>query len=179
MGDVRWAGHKVNQPGTDPWLIAIGKLIVNFATLEFQTYYWLTQLTQTFPLPSADGRAFFRTRVERILSMAGSRAECAPWGGQIRSAWQKALDLAEFRNSIAHSPLIFLWEKGDESRGPKEVAIVDVRSAVRSDQVAEVTIKLADLHVKLDAIPPVAEELLGLHRSIWPGSDGAASSSAV
>ena len=38
--------NTVNAPFTTPWIAPLGKLVMNFAGIEFQSYLWLAYLTK-------------------------------------------------------------------------------------------------------------------------------------
>jgi hypothetical protein len=160
-----WAGHKINHPGGDPWITAVGKLVVNFGALELQTYFWLAQLHQQFPLPERDMRAFFKPRVDRIRALATADPACHQVLAEIGDNWDAAIDLASFRNRIVHSPLVFVWSGEDRGQAPDRVAVADFKAG--GNPAIEPLVSLADLNAAVDKIPAVALKLEALYRAVW------------
>jgi hypothetical protein len=168
---VRWTGYGVNPSGSDPWLTAIGKLVVNFGALEAQTYFWLAQLRGTVPLPDADMKRLFGPRVDTILSLVPADPHASPHLTGVQDGWDKAKELSKFRNQIAHSPIVFGW-KGPENGAPDFLKVLDFKeggSASGNDPAIELT----TIHQRIDEVATVTEKLFSLYRLIWPSGEGA------
>jgi hypothetical protein len=41
--------------------------------------------------------------------------------------WERALELAKFRNRIAHNPLVFVWEGENTDGSPKYIGLPDLK----------------------------------------------------
>ncbi|MCX6101624.1 MAG: hypothetical protein NTV92_09490, partial [Candidatus Bipolaricaulota bacterium] len=131
MTEIKYAR---NPRFVDRWAPAIGKLILDFGLLELESYLWLLQMPdepQVFPeLP-------FSKRISRIYALVNRQTFDRPWVLAASEAWTKAGDLAELRNSLAHSPLMFGWESAAEEGDPDWIGVVDLRSLGLGKKEAE------------------------------------------
>jgi hypothetical protein len=158
--------YAVNEKGTEPWLRAIGKLIVNFGGIEAQTYLWLVQLHETVPLPTSDNKLLFAPRVARILELAKTHPETTPRFQSVSDAWSVATDLARFRNRIAHNPIMFGWF-GKEEGAPDFMTVLDVKLG-GSPGHDDPSISLRQINDKINETASAAQKLVALYRELWP-----------
>ncbi len=169
---MRWTGYGLNPEGSDPWLVAIGKLIVNFGALEAQTYFWLGALRGAFPLPESDFK-LFGARVDIILDLVKGNAAALAHRRDLEAAWSEARSLATFRNRIAHNPIAFGWSATEEKGPPDFLTVLDFKQA-GSAPAKNPTIDLNDIQRKINEIAATTQKLHALYSSVWPTEEGAA-----
>ena len=152
-----------DSEGTGPWPQVIGKFIINFGLLEFESHMWLLQMSdepQLFP------DMWFTPRVARISVLVDQRAFDEVWKAAAEHSWERARTLANTRNQLAHNPLIFGWTDPAEEGLPDLIGIVNARSFGDGNSAWESTIQLADIIEKTNEVATLVEKLASL-RDAW------------
>lgn len=156
--------YRRDMPFVDRWAKAIGKVILSFGLLEVESHMWLLQMPdepEVFPKDS------FGKRASRIQQLIERFAFDDKWRADAVGAWEKALALAEVRNGLAHSPLLFGGSDLEIDNGePDWIGVVDVRLLGQGKTQAEAQYSLQDIAQTTDAIAELVEELGGL-RNQW------------
>lgn len=152
------SGFKLDDPSTQPWLVAIGKLMLNFGAIELLTYAWIDRLGGD---ADAMKEARFSSRVARIEGLLSSITCTDETRSEVLDAWAAAGELAKFRNSMAHNPLVFGWRGRTEDGPPDFVGLPDFKS--RPSEVASVK-TLIDLRGLEAAINDAARLAQGLEK---------------
>lgn len=152
----------VNHPAAEAISAAVGKLIVNFGAVEFETYVWLACLKEDIEnLPAGK---FFKPRVDTLLE------ELATLDHVDRDAavglWNDALAIAQFRNRIAHSPVFFGWNDPSEEGSPGFLRVLDMKGGLQGGG-AEGTVSLAEINQHVDQTATLAQQLRALRKQIW------------
>jgi hypothetical protein len=113
------AGLTLNRPGGQEWALALGSFMINFGLLEGMTFWWIGDLAKDPELIHLARSSPFSKRVnliERLLERAALSAESR---SAARSSWREAAALSQFRNDLAHNPLVSWWS-GEERQGPPD-----------------------------------------------------------
>ena len=119
--------YRTNPPFSVKWTTSVGKLILNFGALEFETYLWYVQLSEDVKKLPAFQKVFFKNRVEQLIELAQERSYSKDWLEEVYGSWDKALEYAKFRNTIAHSPLTFGWNSQVEEGDPDFIGVLDLK----------------------------------------------------
>lgn len=147
----------------EPWAQLIGKFILNFGLLEFESHMWLLQMSdepQLFP------DEWFAQRVKRISELVDRHAFDAAWKDAAGRSWERAKTLANTRNQLAHNPLLFGWTDPAEEGTPDLIGILDARSLGDGNSAWKSGIPLADIVEKTNEVATLVEELASL-RDAW------------
>lgn len=124
MSRIKYA---VDSPHVRPWTERIGKIILNFSGLEFESVNWLANLAEVddlhpvFMMP-------FASRVQEVMRQIEARASSARWRKEALRAWNESLHLAKVRNQIAHNPVVFAWRTCLEVGEPDFIGIPATRT---------------------------------------------------
>lgn len=167
------AGHKVNEKSTVPMTLSVGKLIVNFGALEFESFRWILRLSDATTLRRA-GEKSFEKRVQCVRKLVKASGAGKPWKTQADAAWKTVLRLQPRRNEIAHNPIWLSWS-GSPEQGPADlILIADVKKAVRSGlTAANRPLRKVELDGYVDEAVRVYEQLSALFRE-WDDAHSAA-----
>jgi len=152
-----------NSRLTDPWACAIGKFVLNFGLLELESHLWLLHMPNN-PLAFPD--LWFSKRISEIQGLVDQRAFTEEWKVSATESWQKALHLAEFRNQVCHSPLMFGWASPVEQGEPDWIGAVDVRLLGQGRKRAESQLSLAGIAQRTGVVASLVKKLSGL-RDAW------------
>jgi len=157
-----FAGHEINPDGAGPTLFAVGKLIVNFGAIEWQTYVWIRRMRGVGPeYDSALGR-MFAGRVEIVEKLVAAAPIDATLRTECLAAWTDARGLATLRNKIAHSPVALVWRNRDAVGPPDGLAILDAKSATGPNRSKHEVLALATLSQAVDQAVGLATRLEAL-----------------
>lgn len=147
----------IGSPHTEPWLVPIGKLAVNFGALELQTYFWIDLLFNGTQVDRAlDER--FKVRVDRILKLLPQKIAEPELVSDVAEAWGEALEIAKFRNSLLHSALVFAYSTSDENRPPDFIGMPDVHQLRMNEPIRPIA-TLAEINSTVDRIVACATRL--------------------
>jgi hypothetical protein len=152
-----------NPQLTDRWARAIGKVVLNFGLLELESHLWLLHMPDE---PLVFPELWFAERVSRIQVLIHQHSFGEIWRASASKSWEKAQELAKFRNRVVHSPLMFGRTNSKEEGEPDWVGVVDVRLLGQGRKQAESQHSLADIVQSTDAIASLVEELSEL-RDAW------------
>jgi len=155
--------HAIVRPLSAVWITRVGKLIINFGALEFETYLWLVQLSEAPEKFPEFSKLRFTQRVEKIMGFVKSRGYSENWKVETQKCWGEALDKAKFRNRIAHSPLTFGWNKEPEEGWPDFIGIVDLQ---QRDSSQNALASKAEMDGAINSIVSLATKLVNL-RTDW------------
>jgi len=152
----------INSPHTEPWLAPIGRLVVNFGALELHSYLWLALLSdenqsEETPIDWGLGQ-FFKQRVDRILLLLPQKLSDIQLVSDATDGWNEALSIAQFRNAVLHSPLVFAYSSPDENGCPDVIGLPDVRQLRKPSPIRPIA-KLADINSAVSRIVSCATRL--------------------
>jgi hypothetical protein len=119
--------YAIDSPVTRPWAARVGQLIINFSSLEFETYLWLVQMSEKPERIPEFAKLKFTRRVELIRAFVEDRAHNPDWKADSFAAWAESLQLAKLRNRIAHNPLMFAWSDGAERGEPDYIGVAEIQ----------------------------------------------------
>jgi len=105
----------------------VGKLVINFGVLEFETYLWLVQLSESPERIPEFTKLRFGQRVKKITDYIESRSYSDTWKEESQKCWIEASERAKFRNKIVHNPLTFGWSGEREEGEPDFIGIPDLQ----------------------------------------------------
>jgi hypothetical protein len=161
-----FGGFVANDPALAPWIDAIGKLIVNFTSIELVTYVWIDKLGDPTLHHSSLGRPFAR-RVDTICELIRRSSAPDSVKANAESMWAKAKAISEFRNNVVHNPVACTWRTRPAS-GPPDFIAIPLMRELRNDPTAVPTIGLDRIRREIDRIadlgPPLQSALDDLLR---------------
>lgn len=152
----------LNHPQTEKITMAIGKLIVNFGYIEYETYLWLACLKDG--LAGLEDAGLFGTRAKRVLTDLSSVTHTLR--DQATDRWNKALDIAKFRNRIAHNAIMFGWSGLDQTGAPDILAVIDIKTGL-SPAGDDPRVTLQEINDFVNQAAALGQELRELRSQIW------------
>ena len=120
--------HAIDPPFLKHWATRIGQLILNFTVLEFESYFWLVQMSEQPDRIPEFTRLTYASRVKEIKRLVRRLAHSSEWENEALAKWNESLDIAKLRNRITHNPLLFSWTSGIEKGEPDLIGIADMKS---------------------------------------------------
>lgn len=148
------------------WAPRIGKLILNFASLEFESYLWLVQLSERHEaIPEFAGKRF-RSRVGDIKKFVDQRAFSDDWKNRALEQWEISLELGKLRNRIAHNPLVFAWSDDAEQEEPDLIGIADMRAREPHGETEGPLMSRENVDATINRIAGLVQRLAAL-RNEW------------
>ena len=163
MSRVRYA---IDSPFSESWATRIGKLILNFASLELESYLWLVQMSEQPELIPKFIKQRFKPRANKIVKYAGDRSFSDQWKVDALRGWRDAIELAELRNRIAHNPLVFAWADDVKKGEPDFIGAPDMHARDRQGEVKDPLMSKADIDAAMNRIADLVSHLASL-RSEW------------
>ena len=124
MSRIKYA---IDSPVTRHWAERVGQLIINFSSLEFETYMWLVQMSEQPERIPDFAKQKFAQRVTLINRYIEDHGYTAKWKTESLVAWTEALELAKLRNRIAHNPLTFAWTNKAERGEPDYIGVTEMQ----------------------------------------------------
>lgn len=151
-----------NHPAAEALSTAVGKLIVNFGAVEYETYVWLACLQGSIENVSVG--QIFRPRVESLLAKLDHLAHQDK--GTAIALWNDAKVIADFRNRIAHNPVFFGWGDPSEVGLPDFLTILDMKGGFQ-EGYAKAMVSLAEINQHVNRTAALAQQLKALRAQIW------------
>ena len=144
----------------DPWVWAIGKLIVNFSSVEFLSYMWIDNLSEGPDLHEKAIKQSFGDRVGVIKGLIEDTGVSAELKKEAIELWDAALSMAGVRNMVAHNPIGFHWDGEEGDRPPDRIAIPIMREVGgASGKEAPTITSLVKLNEAVDMIAELAQSI--------------------
>lgn len=163
-----FTGFELNPKHTDPWVIAIGKFMVNFGGIEWTTFLWIDRLSNDPLLKELTLEMPLARRIGVIRRLLESREPGKKLLNEARSAWGKAEKLAQLRNDIAHNPIVFGWHGPEEKRTPDFIGSLNFRKVKSGAHTTTPLLEFSALNRGIDEAAAIAQKLHELLESIAP-----------
>jgi len=157
--DLFWIDH----PATTEWVGLIGKLLLNFGSIELMAFAWLAALSNKndIVLDLVAEMALGR-RIKLILDLI-PKSELASSSCNIaEKRWKEVQKLSDLRNRVAHNPIVFGWHGAEENGAPKFIGIPNMKKRSIDRLVDLVTLKQA-----VDQTARIAQHLNQQLAEIW------------
>lgn len=147
----------LNHPAAEALSAAVGKLIVNFGAVEYETYVWIACLqgnTENLPVGQ-----FFKPRVESLLAKLDQLKHSEK--GAAIALWNDAKVIAQFRNRIAHNPVFFGWSDPSEEGSPDFLTVLDMKGGFQ-EGYAQAMVSLSEINQHVNRTAALAQQLKAL-----------------
>jgi hypothetical protein len=93
---------------------------LNFGAIEFYSYAWIAELARDDTLLDLALDMPLGRRVDLVVLLANRERMPKRLKAEVRKLWEQVKKIAETRNTVAHSPIVFVW-KGRPAEGPADV----------------------------------------------------------
>jgi len=154
-------GIELNSHKTDDLVFAIGKFIVNFGAAEYLTYILIEELSHDEIVYDLSIDMPLSRRLKLIKDLSLKRKLDKELIDDIKKTINVAEDLAQFRNSIAHNP-IMLSVKNNESSAL--IGIPNMKKAKNKNNVPVASLK--KLNLGIDAVVELVNNLTSVLETI-------------
>ncbi len=156
--------YSIDSSYLGAWPERVGKFILNFSGVEFESYLWLVHLSEKPEMLPTFAKRTFAKRVDEIEELICRRCFSDHWETSALTAWATARNLAKIRNRIAHNPILFGSEHNDPMREPDVIGIPDMKRL--DSERAEPLLSMAELIESSNATTALAKHLEAL-RTEW------------
>lgn len=153
------SGFGINPKGTDPWIWAIGKIMINFGAVEALSYVLIDKLTRDPLLHDLALDMPFKKRISVIEDMIEREDIPEDLKQEANGAWQRASKMADFRNQIAHNPLVFGWHGQERDAPPDFIGVPHLKKMKGQMQRIVPLADIEQLNASVNAIVEVARNL--------------------
>jgi hypothetical protein len=107
----------------------VGGFVINFGAIEVESYEWIRRLSKNGKELEVAMDRNFGPRVRIIRQLLGQATIRESLQLDAKKVWDEAAQLAEFRNVIAHNPIVFVWAGRQAEGEPDAVEVLDYKSA--------------------------------------------------
>jgi hypothetical protein len=157
----------VNPPHGQELIPLVGKLMLNFGTVELQSHLWIDHLSHDDLLVDMALEAPFGRRVDLIHQLIDREQLPPSLKERAHEAWKAASALSEIRNAVAHNPLVWGW-RGPEQGEPDFVGIPVIRK-LKANKNGQVPLLDRDaLSRVVDDVVRVARIIVSLFADVSP-----------
>jgi|GEM_PF-2974734 len=119
--------YDIDPSFVPPWVERIGKAILNFSVIEFESYQWLVQLTEQPEFIEKFTKDNFTKRVSWITKLVLERGFEKEWKIETNNLWARTLVMSQTRNRIAHNPLTYGWTIEPPTGEPDFIDIINMK----------------------------------------------------
>lgn len=132
-------GVVLNPPYMGEWPFLVGQYMLNFGAIELLSFQHLNFLEANRADFNKNLDRLLAARIDRILVLINQSQKISDLDKvEIISLWQDAKELAQWRNRIAHNPVLPTWKPGSDSEHspPDLLGIPDMRQ-LKSSNVSD------------------------------------------
>ena len=146
-------GSRSNVEELKPWADKLGQFLVNFGGLEFATHKYIAMLDADDADPDRVYDWHLAERIKYVIELLTQRRDVDDKGRQLAIRdWNEVLKMCEWRNHIAHNPVLSYWgwDKNPASDPPDGISIPDLRQ-LRHGGGVELTLPVLEELVTVSA----------------------------
>ncbi len=150
-----------NHPDTFPFIEAVGKLILNMGSIEFQSYEWISILQEDPMVLVLARRAKLRDRIEMLKKMIG-RAEFLVESekAEYTELWVSVVKHAEVRNIVAHNGIAMGFPNDDTGQSPHVIGVMNFKPRDKSREAELVSVE--EINGSVNATHEIGAKLVEL-----------------
>ncbi len=149
-------GFVNDDPNTIQWADQIGRMLLNFGTVELQVFFWLETLSDDSEEVIKASKIQFSQRLHRVIKLVKQKGFNKEDEEKILEILRHTEELSKFRNSIAHNPLLFSWVGREPDGKPDNIGVPSFRKS-KSDNTAFTIVPLCSLEKLKRAVDAVHE----------------------
>ena len=154
-----FGGFVPENPEAEHWVRAIGKLVINFTSVEFLSFVWIDTLGRDPLLHEVALERPFAARLDLINRLIDRIEVPDEAKDAAKSAWAEAKKISELRNQVVHNPIAFTW-KTRGAEGPHDfIGIPELRKLRRNESGIVPSISLAQINHAVDYIVDLAPRI--------------------
>ena len=161
-----FAGFEFDNPKTNELVFAVGKLIINFGAVESLTYYLISRLSDDSVDHDNALDQLFVKRFKLIKRLAQQQDMPDQIQSDIETITDSVKVLAEFRNKIAHNPIVQRRNDDNIEHDPSSFFIIDMKSQKGREKSIVDTVTLERLNKGIDAVIELATNLQSVFDSV-------------
>jgi hypothetical protein len=155
-----------------PIVYSIGRLIVTCGCLEMQSYVWIEGFSPGEKEKWRDKKHLFEARRKRVVEIVKGLAIDPLLISCAQTVWGDAKKEMEYRNIVAHSPVIYKYN-GPDAETPHFIKIPDIKSFAEGDlndytqkEIDEATERVHDVNKRLENVRRLIESSIGIEINI-------------
>lgn len=161
-----FAGFEFDNPKSNELVFAVGKLIMNFGAVESLTYYLISRLSEDSDDHDNALDQLFVKRFNLIKHLAQQQNMPDQIRSDIEMITVSVKVLADFRNKIAHNPIVLRRNDDNIEHGPSSFSIIDMKSQKgRGKSIVDV-VTIERLNKGIDAVIELATNLQSILDSV-------------
>lgn len=142
-------GFEVNSHRNDGLVFAIGKYLVNFGAVEYLTYILIEELSHDEIVYELSIDMPLSKRLKLIKDLAVKRKLNEKLLKEIKKIVKVSEELANFRNSIAHNPIMIVEKDNNSAEASALVGVPNMKKAKTKINVPVVS--LGKINAGVDA----------------------------
>lgn len=137
-------GVVLNPPYMGEWPLLVGQYMLNFGAIEWFSFQYLNFLEANRADFNKNLDRLLGPRIDRILLLVEQARNITEADKtEIGSFWTSAKELAQWRNRIAHNPVLPTWKPGSDSdRNPPDLlGIPDMKQMKSSNDSDSISLQ--------------------------------------
>ena len=153
-------GVVLNSPHLGPWPHKIGAYMLNFAGIELISYQYLNALESSRADFNKNLDRLLTARIARIVSLIKISTKLTNSDkSEMIDLWNEAKELSNWRNRIAHNPVVPTWKSGSDSNSdpPDLIGVPDFKQ-LKLGNITD-SISLEGIGKLIDASADLAQRL--------------------
>jgi hypothetical protein len=161
--DAQVYGNLISTSAANPLAFAIGQFLVNCGMLEFETYVWILGFGASDPANKEKcKRELFNDRKQRLLRIVEQLPVLDEAKAAVRQVWDETAKIMEFRNVIAHNPVVVQYN-GPDANLEWFIRVIDANTLVLGNLKEYVQ---ADIDGMTDLAHGISKRILNLREAI-------------
>ncbi len=150
---------ELNSKHFGTWPLKIGQYMLNCAAIELISYQYLNALESTRDDFNKNLDRLLFGRIQRIRELVQQSSTIDPTQkAEIDSLWSDATELSQWRNRIAHNPVLPTWIDSDPQKDPPDLMGIPDMKQLKKGNVTD-SISLDGLNKLIDATADIGQRL--------------------
>jgi hypothetical protein len=150
---------ELNSKHFGPWPVKVGQYMLNCAAIELISYQYLNTLEATRNDFNENLDKLLSGRIQRIRDLVRDSSTIPQvLKDEIDSLWSEVSDLSQWRNRIAHNPVLPIWKVSDPAKDPPDLMGIPDMKQLKRGNVTD-SISMDGLNKLIDATADVGQRL--------------------
>jgi hypothetical protein len=135
---------------TEPWLVPLGKFILNFGAIELMSLVWTAELGRDDVLLDLANDMPLSKRLVLISTLVRRSSLAPTLEEEVLEKWNAVERLSKVRNALAHGPIMYGWHDEKEVGPPDYIGCVSIRKLKSKNGVPEGLVEFQTLFDAVD-----------------------------
>lgn len=139
LDGLKTMGVVLNPPYMGEWPLLVGQYMLNFGAIELFSFQYLNYLEGNREEFNKSLDRLLGARIDRIVELVSQSSKFSDSDkSEISSLWLSVKELSQWRNRIAHNPVLPTWKPGsDAEHSPPDVLGIPDMKQLKASNISD------------------------------------------